>query len=84
MGPVATLIPTSEWTFYFDKRHITHQKISENKDVNVLILAPLHTALIVQVYWSNEWNELDELNEVNELDEVDEVESTRTFAEWST
>ncbi len=28
--------------------------ISENKDVNVLILAPLHTALTVQVFWSND------------------------------
>ncbi len=50
-------------------------KISENKDVNVLILAPLYTALTVQVYLSNEWNE---------LDEVDEVESARTVSECST
>ncbi len=62
-------------------------KISENKNVNVLILVPLHTALTVQVYWSNERNELDEvdeLDEVNELDEVDEVESARTVHEWNT
>ncbi len=41
----------------------------------MLILAPLHTALTVQVYWSNERNE---------LDEVDEVESAQTVPEWST
>ncbi len=52
-------------------------KISENKDVNILILAPLHTALNVQAYWSNEWNEPDE------VDELDEVDSTRTVPEWS-
>ncbi len=52
-------------------------KISENKDINVLILAPLHTALTIQVYWSNERNEpdeVDELDEVNELDEVYELD----------
>ncbi len=61
--------------------------MSENKDVNILILAPLHTALTVQMYWSNERNESDEvheLHEVNELDEVDEVESAWTVPEWST
>ncbi len=59
-------------------------KISENKDVNVLILAPLLTALTVQVYWSNERNELVEVNPLNEVDELDEVESARTVPEWST
>ncbi len=68
-------------------------KISKRKDVNVLILAPLHTALTAQVYWSNqrneldkvdEQNEVDELDEVNEVDVVDEVESSRTVPEWST
>ncbi len=54
------------------------QKISENKDINVLILAPLHTALTVQVYWSNEVDELDEVDEINELYEV---ESTQTVPE---
>ncbi len=94
MSPVASLIPTSEWTFYFDKQTTYYiPKISENKDVNFLILAPLHTALTVQMYWSNERNEpdevheldeVDELDEVNELDEVDEVESTQTVPKWST
>ncbi len=62
-------------------------KISEDKDVNVLILASPHTALTVQMYWSNERNdpdEVDELDEVNELDEVDEVESARIVPEWNT
>ncbi len=63
---------------------------------NSLILATLHIALTVQVYWSNERNEpdeadelnevfeLDEVDEVNELDEVDEVKSAQTVPEWST
>ncbi len=58
-------------------------KISENKDVNFLILAPLYTALTVQVYLSNEWNELDEVDELNEIDEVDEVESAWIVSECS-
>ncbi len=48
------------------------------RTVNILILTPLHTALTVQVYWSNELDEADELNEVNE------VESAQTVHEWST
>ncbi len=42
------------------------------RTVNVIILAPLHTALTVQVYGSNERNE---------LVEVDEIESARTVPE---
>ncbi len=53
-------------------------KISENKDFNVLILAPLHTASTVQVYWSNERNELDEVDELNEVDEVNELDEVES------
>ncbi len=63
------------------------------RTVNVLILAPLHTALTVQVWWSNERNELDEvdelidvdeLHEVDKVNELDEVESAWIVSEWST
>ncbi len=47
-------------------------KISENKDHKCSILAPLHTALTLLVYWSNEWNELNQ------------VERVRTVLEWNT
>ncbi len=57
------------------------------RTVNILIIAPLHTALTVQVYWSNERNELnevDELHEVDDVNELDELDSARTVPEWST
>ncbi len=83
MGSVTSLTNKRTNVLLWQTTYYT-PKISENKDINVLVLAPVCTAFTVQVYWSNERNELEEVDEVNELDKVDEVESNQTVPEWST